>query len=161
MGGELDNLYDHNTTMVFGCNEVDQKARDAMLTNKGDSHIFFDSWIFDMRLHGSEPEDESHNGSSNLPHPKPYFDRATNQNKSSIQPSILTRARSSSPHREKNIWSTTNRSASLPNLLSSRSTHNRSLGQLLLSDHLGRTGSQVTPMKHSRIEEFDALLENL
>ena len=147
--------------MGFDCNEVDQEARNAMLTEKGDSQIFFDKWNFDLCLYGSEPDDESHNGCPNLPHPKPYFDRAANQNKSSIQPTTLTRARSSSPNRAKNIWSTKNMSTSLPNLLSSRSTHNRGLGQLLQSDHLVRDGSQVMSTKHSRIEEFDELLENL
>ena len=50
---------------------------------------------------------------------------------------------------------------SLPNLLSFRSAHNRSLEQLLLPDYLGCAGSQAMAKCHSRIEEFEALLENL
>ena len=50
---------------------------------------------------------------------------------------------------------------SFPNPLSFRSAHNRSLEQLLLPDYLGCAGSQAMAKCHSRIEEFEALLENL
>ena len=46
-------------------------------------------------------------------------------------------------------------------LLSFRSAHNMSLEQLLLPDYLGCAGSQAMAKCHSRIEEFEALLENL
>ena len=111
-------------------------------------------------------DDESGNDCSDfspLPPPKPYFDRDARQNKPFVQPITLARARSSSPlrNRAKDFWNSRNMSTSLPILLSSRSIHNRSLGQLLNADNAGCEGSAETPTRRSRIEEFDALLESL
>ena len=111
-------------------------------------------------------ENESGNECSDyspLPPPKPYFDRDARQNKPFVQPITLARARSSSPlrNRAKDFWNSRNMSNSLPTLLSSRSIHNRSLGQLLNADNAGYEGSEVKPTRCSRIEEFDALLESL
>ena len=70
---------------------------------------------------------------------------------------VLARLR----NRAKDFWKSRNISNSLSILHFLRSIHNRRLGQLLVEDYAGSVGSAVTPAQHSRIVEFDTLLESL
>ena len=70
---------------------------------------------------------------------------------------VLARLR----NRAKDFWKSRNISNSLSILHFLRSIHNRRLGQLLVEDYAGSVGSAVTPTRHSRIVEFDTLLESL
>ena len=107
---------------------------------------------------------------SNLPPPLPFFDRRTNAAVSApvVLMGVLSRARSSSPNRGaygaprgRDIFQNKAMTMSMPNLHSSRSTHNRSIGYSNLDNAAACGGNQGKQDLRSRIEEFDTLLEDL
>jgi hypothetical protein len=108
---------------------------------------------------------------SDLPPPVPFFDRRANATASApmLMQGVLSRARSNSPKRGaladrprgRDFLQAKAMTVSMPNLHSSRSTHNRGIGYSVLSNK-GESG--VLGGKQSltaRIEEFDTLLEDL
>uniref|UniRef100_A0A7S0QZY8 Uncharacterized protein n=1 Tax=Cryptomonas curvata TaxID=233186 RepID=A0A7S0QZY8_9CRYP len=107
---------------------------------------------------------------SNLPSPLPFFDRRINATASApvVLQGVLSRARSSSPNRGacgaprgRDIFQARTMTVSMPNLHSSRSTHNRGIGYSYLDNAADCGGNQGKHDLRSRIEEFDTLLEDL
>ena len=124
----------------------------------------------------SESTTEAYDSSDNseesiLPPPMPFFDRRTNATASAptLMQGVLSRARSSSPNREdacgaprgQEVLQARTMTKSMPNLHSSRSTYNRGIGCSVLANTAECGGNRGKQLLRSRIEEFDALLEDL
>ena len=137
------------------------KVTNTEMTQKELSHMLVRCSGLDLQSE-NEKEFEPTDSGASLPPPKPYFERLSRPNEPSTLFTTLSRARSSSPSRQgKDFLKSRNMTHSLPNLLSSRATHNRSVGQHLSADSVECASARVTPKRHSRVEEFDALLEDL
>ncbi len=116
-----------------------------------------------------ESTQESFYGSdeSNSPPPMPYyFERRTSAPRAQpLSSGFLLRARSSSPNRCASGISgreyLQSKAMSMPNLLSSRSTHNRGIGLSVLTEASECGQTQGTKLRCSRMEEFEALLEGM
>jgi hypothetical protein len=104
---------------------------------------------------------------SNLPPPLPYFDRRTHAAASApmIMQGALSRASSSSPtrgaSRRRDVFQAKAMAMSMPNLHSSRSTHNRGIGYSVLSSVAECGRKPGTRDLCARIEEFESLLQDL
>ena len=108
---------------------------------------------------------------SDLPPPIPFFDRRSNATASApmLMQGILSRARSNSPNRGaygdrprgRDVLQARAMTMSMPNLHSSRSTHNRGIGYSVLSNAGESGGLKGKQSLSARIEEFDSLLEDL
>ncbi len=118
----------------------------------------------------AETDNSDENGEETfLPPPMPYFDRRTNATASApmLMQDTLSRARSSySPEsdttpRGREILQARTMTKSMPNMHTSRSAHNRGIGYSVLSKTAECGGNRGNQVLRSRIEEFDALLENL
>jgi hypothetical protein len=122
----------------------------------------------------TEADDPNENGyESILPPPMPYFDRRTNATASApmLMQSILSLARSVSPDKGagvapraiggRDIFHARAMTKSMPNLHNSRSTHNRGIGCTVLSNTAECGGTRAKQVLRARIDEFDALLDDL
>jgi hypothetical protein len=122
-----------------------------------------------MNLNGNEDISEFEDEPSDLPLPKPYFERVQTGPTSLLAQSMLSRGRSQSPRKGQDVpdmksrLKSANMTRSMPNFNTSghRSEHNKHLGKLLLSVECQRSQSDSQPTAKSRVDEFSRLLGDL
>jgi hypothetical protein len=171
MDSSVTALHTSNTTKIQLSYEDQLAGMLAQLDVKSTQELAWEGQLCDGT---TEVYDQNENGyESILPPPIPYFDRRNNATASApmLMQGILSRARSASPDKGagvapravggRDVFHARAMTKSMPNLHNSRSTHNRRIGSTVLSNTAECGGTRAKQVLRARIDEFDALLEDL
>ena len=106
---------------------------------------------------------EAGNEVSDLPQPKPYFQRSkTPLSSNLLNQHLFSRSRSESVKGETiRLRDQMTKAHSLPNFYSSRALHNRCIGQVLVASEGPLTTSDMRLSANSHVEEFSRLLGDI
>jgi hypothetical protein len=150
---------DHES-LLLPSKEIDAKSIEekvaSMLSRLACDHVLCESLIVND-LHSTED--------SHMPPPKPCFVKNAQPQSSPGLLTNLVRSQSLSPRSRgqtaRSFVVSRNMSQSMPNLQSTRSTHNRSMGLTSLLEPSKLVVSEQKAKLQSRMEEFESLLEDL